>query len=333
MDMKNKEQLLYFFLQGKISLSQYDYKFMANLQTMIQNQNRVTSNQATLFDNLISKYKKQLTKNGLVKEELKALPWKTMIVESTSEYTGAAVSLMNDEIHIRVPFNKAFISEFRNISNNNFEWRKDTKMYVAPFCTTALKVANKTLPNFFKTVRYDNELQAILDELDQYKNLTWNPTLVKVNDQLVISAMNSVLGELIKDMKLSLDPKTLFELSQLHISIDQSLIEDSKLKFAASTVYEAEITELETIISWMKNIGCENVIIGRGLRNVVSTDSLTPIIEKYGMNALGPISYGSLPTGVSMLIQHTSQVDARTMFGGNVSKTVVIRDSRPIEVK
>ena len=57
--MKNKEQLLYFFLQGKISLSQYDYKFMANLQTMIQNQNRVTSNQADLFDKLISKYKNE----------------------------------------------------------------------------------------------------------------------------------------------------------------------------------------------------------------------------------------------------------------------------------
>ena len=54
--MKNKEQLLYFFLQGKISLSQYDYKFMANLQSIIQNNMRVTSNQAELFGKLISKY-------------------------------------------------------------------------------------------------------------------------------------------------------------------------------------------------------------------------------------------------------------------------------------
>ena len=68
--MKNKEQLLYFFLQGKISLSQYDYKFMANLQTMIQRDHRVTTGQANLFDNLISKYKKQLTKCGLDKAEL-----------------------------------------------------------------------------------------------------------------------------------------------------------------------------------------------------------------------------------------------------------------------
>jgi hypothetical protein len=151
--MTNKEQLLYFFLQGKISLSQYDYKFMANLQTIIQNNARVTSNQADLFDKLISKYKKQLVRQGLVKEELKELPWKTMIVESTSEYTGAVVSLRDNELNIRVPFNKSFISEFRNVPNNAFEWDKETKSYSATFGTTALKVAHSVLPKFFSTVR------------------------------------------------------------------------------------------------------------------------------------------------------------------------------------
>ena len=59
-----------FFLNGRVSLSQYDYKFMANLQGLIQNENRVTTNQAKLFDRLVEKYTKQLTKHGFTVSEL-----------------------------------------------------------------------------------------------------------------------------------------------------------------------------------------------------------------------------------------------------------------------
>lgn len=332
--MKNKEQLLYFFLQNKISLSQYDYKFMANLQTMIQNQNRVTSNQATLFDNLISKYKKQLTKHGLVKEELKLLPWKTMVVESTPEYTGATVSLIDDTISIRVPFNKQFISSFRNIKNNTFEWNKDNKTYTAKFNTNAFKIAYTVLPEYFPSVRYNQELQDILDELNKYASAVWYPTLRKINDSLVVVATNEVLGNLLQDINLEPTPKTFFKLSTMGITVDPELYADNtKLEFSANQVSEIEITELETAIRWMKEIGCQHVVIGRGLRTLLNQDSLTNMIEKYGMNSLGPMSYGSLPDGVSMLIQHTSNIDVRQAFQGKISKTVVIKDSRPVEVK
>jgi hypothetical protein len=332
--MTNKEQLLYFFLQGKISLSQYDYKFMANLQTLIQNNSRVTSNQADLFDKLISKYKKQLVRQGLVKEELKELPWKTMIVESTTEYTGAVVLLRDDELNIRVPFNKSFISEFRNVRNNTFEWSKETKTYSAPFGTSALKVAYTTLPKFFSTVRYDDDLQIIIDELKQYEGLIWNPTLTKYNGNLIVTAINPILAELIKDIELNLEPRTIFDLTRMGITIDSELYKDSeKLKFAANLVYEVELSDVENTIGWMRNVGCENVIIGRGLRSTISQEHLASMITKYGMKPVGPLSYGNLPEGISMLMQHTSNVDSRTPFTGQISKTVVLKDSRPIEVK
>jgi hypothetical protein len=332
--MTNKEQLLYFFLQGKISLSQYDYKFMANLQTLIQNNSRVTSNQADLFDKLISKYKKQLVRQGLVKEELKELPWKTMIVESTTEYTGAVVSLRDNELTIRVPFNKSFISEFRNVRNNTFEWSKETKTYSAPFGTSALKVAYTTLPKFFSTVRYDDDLQTIIDELKQYEGLVWNPTLTKYNGKLIVTAINPIISELIQDTELSLEPNMIFNLTRMGITIDSELYKDSeKLKFAANLVYEVELSDVENTIGWMKNIGCDNVVIGRGLRSTISQEHLTSMITKYGMKPLGPLSYGNLPDGVSMLMQHTSNVDSRTPFTGQISKIVVLKDSRPIEVK
>jgi hypothetical protein len=333
MIMKNKEQLLYFFLQGKISLSQYDYKFMANLQTMIQNSSRVTSNQADLFDKLISKYKKQLTKNGLVKEELKELSWKTMIVESTPEYTGASVRINDDEILIKVPFNKSFISQFRLVENNNFAWDSAEKLYRAKFNTLSLKVAYNILPEYFEHVRYCDELQPILTELEQYQNLIWNPTAKKFNDRLLISACNSILGSMIADTDLDINPSSLFKLVRMGINIDPKVYDgNEKLKFASTDFYETDLAVSETVISWMRNIGCSNVVLGRGIRSVPWKQEITDLVEKYGMKVHGPLSYGAnTGPGITMLLQQVSSIDKTVP--DSISKTIVIKDSRPIEVK
>lgn len=330
--MKNKEQLLYFFLQGKISLSQYDYKFMANLQTMIQNNSRVTSNQADLFDKLISKYKKQLTKNNLVKEELKALPWKTMVVESTPEYTGATVKLIDNDITIKVPFNKTFIGQFRNTENNTYSWDSAEKQYRAPFSTLALKVAHNVLPKFFSHIRYCDTLEPIIDQLKQYENLVWNPTVRLANGKLVLGASNEVLSGLINATDLEITPKNLFKLSRMGVAIDPEIYkDDEQLTFAASSVYYVDHSNLETAISWMSDLGCDNVGVGRGLRMISWKDDFTSLVEKHGMKLIQP-SLGASQEGVTMLVQHVSNVDAKHLFVNLVSKTIVIQDSRPIEV-
>ena len=330
-DMKNKEQLLYFFLGGKISLSQYDYKFMANLQTIIQNNARVTSNQAALFDKLISKYSKQLVKNGFAKEALKLLPWKTMVVESTPEYTGAVVRLVGNELTIRVPFNKSFISQFRQVDNNNYTWDGTEKLYRTDFNTLSLKVAHSTLPKYFQYVKYCDTLRNILDQLYEYKNLVWNPTVVKHNDKLLLAACNEVLGSIITKDDLEITPRNLFKLKRMGIDINKPIYEnDNKLKFAASDVYETDIEDIETTISWMRNLGCENVLLGRGIRSASWKEELSNLIEKYGMNAYGPMGYGTNLVGITMLVQHVS-TNEKAMFNP-ISKTIVIKDSRPIEV-
>lgn len=332
--MKNKEQLLYFFLNGKISLSQYDYKFMANLQTMIQNLNRVTSNQAVLFDNLISKYKKQLTKHGLEKDELKALAWKTEVVDSTPEYTGSIITIVDDKIQLRVPFNKNFITAFRQVEDNQFDWDKERKIYIAPFNTTSLRLATTFPKEHFTSMKLCPQSQRLLDEISKYESTYWKPTLTKINGRLMVVAVNSILAEKIADIDLELTPKTLFLLSNLGVEVADDLVKDDpKLEFAANRQYEIEVTDIENTIMWMKNIGCENVVIGRGLRTSTITISIADLVQKYGMNCLGPMTFGSLPDGVSMLIQHTSNIETRNGFTGTISKTVVIKDSRPIEVK
>lgn len=330
-DMKNKEQLLYFFLGGKISLSQYDYKFMANLQTMIQNNARVTSNQATLFDKLISKYSKQLVKNGFVKEDLKLLPWKTMVVESTPEYTGAVVRLMDNQITIRVPFNKSFIGQFRQVENNNYVWDSTEKLYRTEFNTLSLKVAHTILPKYFQHIKYCDTLRGILDQLYGYKNLVWNPTVVKYNGKLLLGASNEVLGSLITDNDLEITPQNLFKLNRMGIDISDDIYNnDSKLTFAALDVYETDIEDIETTIALMSSLGCENVILGRGMRSVKWKDDITHLIEKYGMIVHGPMGYGTKIEGTTMLVQHVSTNEKTTY--NPISKTIVIKDSRPIEV-
>jgi hypothetical protein len=303
---------------------------------MIQRDQRVTTGQAKLFDNLISKYKRQLTKFGLDKDELKGLEWNSTLVESTSDYTGAYVSLLDDVLNIRVPFNKTFISKFREVKDNTFVWDKESKLYKTKFSTTALKISTQVLPKFFPTVKYCDELSPILASLAELESgiTVWNPTLCMVNDRLVVAACNPIIGELIDETKLSLEPSALFKLNQMGIEIDKAIVlNDPKLQFAANKVYEVEIVDVEKVIGWMRNIGCENVVIGRGLRSTINQEHLASMITQYGMKPLGPLSYGKLPDGVSMLMQHTSNVDSRNPFTGSVSKTVVLKDSRPIEVQ
>lgn len=345
--MTSKEQLLYFFLNGKISLSQYDYKFMSNLTMMISKNGRVTSNQAELFDNLVSKYQKQLTKQGYSKEALKALPWKTDVVESSTLYTGATVKIMNDEIVIRVPFNKNFIAAFRNIKDNHFDWVKDEKIYRGPFSTASFKIVANELSKYFSVVNYCDESSAILNDLKKFSDAKiWNPTLVDVNGNLILAATNPTISELLGDRKLSRDPKFLMELTHMGIIIDKTVTNsDPLLEFASSRVSDLEITNLEEGIKWMSLLGCTHLIIGRGLRNQFNINSITATVEKYGIEPIVPATYGNVVVpdktarGTVMMMQHVSNSGVRYPITNVVSsdtaisKIVVIKDSRPIEVR
>jgi len=233
-----------------------------------------------------------------------------------------------------MPFNKPFISAFRQVKNNHYEWDKDSKVYRAPFNTVALKIANTELGKYFPTVRFDDNLNTLFGDISVYDAEVYNPTLHVINGRPIIIAINSVLGELIQNMELKIDGITLHKLTMMGIDIDPSVYQsDPRLEFASKRVYEMEMDQVETAISWMKNLGCQNVIVGRGLRTHISQDALYELIAKYGMQPLGPMSFGKLPDGVNMLIQHTSNIDVRGAFAGQISKTVVLKDSRPIEVK
>ena len=261
MIMNRKEHLLYFLLQGKISLSSYDYKFMTNLQTILHQSNRITSNQAKLFDTLIRKYNKQLftklypdTIDSI--DMLLDLPWNATQIDSTPEYTSAHVALSkdNETITIRVPFKKSFISTFRDqVKHNTFVWDKEQKQYIAPFSTSALKIAYTHLPKHFETVRYSADLSDILNKLKLYEAEIWDPTLVKIREnQYVVAACNSVLHDILPET-LALDVEALYKLSSLGVNIDKDVMSQltPELIFAAQRFIEVDINDMSTVATWL----------------------------------------------------------------------------------
>jgi hypothetical protein len=337
--MDCKEHLLYFFLQGKISLSQYDYKFMVNLQTMIHNSHRVTSNQAELFDKLISKYAKQLSKAALVKEELKVLPWKSMVVQSTPEYTGANVYLFDDVITVRVPFNKNFISAFRTLDDNPFQWIKEEKLYRAPFSTLAFKLLYNFLPKFFTVINYCETLSSILEDLKPYEGLIWEPTLMNINGRILLGAANPVVAELISNIDLTISADNLYKLAGFQLPVHSNFYgNDPKLKFAYEYQTEVDIDNLTQVAAWMRMLKVQRVILDRTLS---ADKKLRSEIENIlvGMTIVPASSYNTTRDSPiqprSFLLQTHSHLNTRlnTYVNHNIDKIVVLKNSRPVEVK
>jgi hypothetical protein len=334
--MDCKENVLYFFLQGKISLSQYDHKFISNLQMMIHKNYRVTSNQAALLDKLISKYAKQLAKAGLNNQELKSLPWKSMIVESTPDYTGATVSLQDDIITLRVPFNKNFIAAFRDLSDNPFEWIKEHKLYRAPFSTFALKTVYKTLPRFFSIVSYCDQLSDIINGLKELEAKVWEPTIVRSGDNLILGAVSGVTSDLISHIDMKFNSDSLYNLSKYQFPVyPETFDAHPELKFAYEYVTEIDIDRISLVARWMRKLQVQRVVLDRSLsldrKLRAEIENMLDGIEVIPVNKYDTREYNKELFPRSFLFQLHSHLNIS--INSNIDKIVVLKNSRPVEVK
>ena len=286
--MDTKEHLLYFFLQGKISLSQYDQKFLSNLQMICHEKNRVTSNQAALFDKLISKYSKQLFKNNVDVEQVKLLSWKADLVPSTP----------------------------------------------AEFSTYALKIAYTLLPDYFPIVMYCDKLLSLLEQLSIYENVkVWEPTLVRVNGNLIVAGVNNILGDMLANMELNHDARTFYELSQMGIKIDPSLIDSPKLKFASEFITEVNLDNFTNVAKWIVELNPSNVLFGRGLVNRLDKELRSLLDHEINCGKRDVVPRISRPSR-QILLQYHSQPDTKRKYSSEaIGKCVIIRNMRPIEVR
>jgi hypothetical protein len=330
--MDSKEHILYFLLNGKINLSQFDQKFFSNLQMLIIKNNRITTNQAALFDKLVDKYARQLNKHSIHKETISNLEWKTNIIASTPEYTNAKVSVVDDNLTIRLPFNKNFISAFKNVDDNPFEWNKTDKMYVAKFGTYALKIATTLLPEFFE-VDYSSEIQNILNELNQYDSVKyWKPTLRMVNNNLMIVAINDILYESIKDIELKLDIPTLYKLSHYGISIDEELIKDRPdLQFAGSYIAVIDLDDLTTVANWLAEINPKVLIPN----NVSYSHEMIDIFAQVNILVESKKKFYvmAFENPVVLIQSYTNKLPSDYLNANKAGKIIMIKNSRPIVIK
>jgi hypothetical protein len=322
--MDSKEQLIYFFLNGKINLSTYDEKFLTNLGIIINTHKRVTTNQAKLFDRLVEKYQRQLNKHSLHYQDLVKLNWKANVVESATQYTNAKVSLVNDNLTITLPFNKNFISAFKNVDDNPFDWNKSDRMYVAKFSTYALKIASVLLPEFF-TVDYSVELLDVLNTLKEYENSIWKPTLCNVNGNLMIVAINEMLYDATINIDLKLDIPTLYELSHYGISVDEKLISNEpSLKFANEYVTEVDLDDILQVANWLSKI-TDNVFVPK---NTLYITEMIRVMDRFN------IKVDTMRKKSKQMIELVHSV--RKHSSNRVEKTgkiIVIKNSRPVEVQ
>jgi len=268
-ELKTNEQLIYFMIHN-LRLSRHDSRFLENLEKLINSTCRVTTNQAELVHKLIEKYQRQLIKHELFIETLLELPWKTMVVKTTEEYTSAHIGIVEDNIVLKTPYNKNFIGAFRSSSPNGFIWDNVNKYYISDLSTHSLKYAINITKKFF-VVRYSDNVNKLLNQLTTYSNATcWSPTLVCCNGNYMIASTNDALDKAIAHIPLNTELKTLAELTRYGIVVDESLLITDEEYFAASYNPQVELESLGDIVPWLSNIGCDYVYVsGSGLTSAV----------------------------------------------------------------
>lgn len=257
--LNTAEQVMHFMLTS-IDLGRFDKNFIESLPLM----KRITTNQVELFYKLIYKYRKQFTKYEMFVEKLIELPWKTPIIESSIQYTEAHVSISDNKIIFKCPYNKNFIESFRNKKLNNFIWEKDKRCYEADYGQQALKLLVTTASKHFKTINFCTVTSLILESMLPYENVKyWHPTLVNINGNLLIAATNESINKELIDTQFSTDLLSLSNLASYGVQIDKSLYDctDNRSIFFANFSPKLEIkTMLDTVV-WVKELGCVNVLL------------------------------------------------------------------------
>jgi hypothetical protein len=334
-ELNNKEQLIY-YMATNLRLSRYDIRFLQNLEKISLVKKRITSNQVELVDKLIEKYERQFVKNQMFIKDLAKLPWKTLVVETTDEYTSAHIGILNDNLILKTPYNKAFITAFRSLSESSFVWDNTNKYYIADLSTFSLKLAINMVTKFFNEVRYSDNVKKLLDQLSYYKDIKyWTPTMVCANGNYMIACTNNALDESIKHITLNTELTTLADLVRYGIQIDESILRTDEERFAGSYNPKIELNNICDIVPWLQNINCDYVSVsGIGLStNLKFKNDLKQALEKAG------IQYNDAGRFASHMNLSKYKFPVIVKFKlisedyTNVSKVIDIVNSQPINLE
>lgn len=336
-ELKSKEDILYFMKSGILRISRSDLRFIANLQTIANTKKYVTTNQSNLLNRIILKYERQLAKHEMFAEKLTQLPWNVEVLESANSYTDAFIVIEHSKIYFRSPYNKHFINDFKNQAGGLLTWNLELKRYEGDYSTTSLKFIVELSAKYFTTVNHCEETKRLLNKITEYDNsLHWDPILVSVNGNLVISACNAHLADALKHIELNTDMKTLAALASYGVKIHQSLIPTDAEVFAATYAPLVEISDTTNLAVWLKELGCDYVYLsgGNSLSRIIKSMT-TELNSKNIMYSV--VTYREKPTDPSQFkfpviirFTRTGNIDVEPK---RIAKLITMVNSEPIDIK
>lgn len=339
--IKTKDHLVYFMQTGVLKLSNYDLKFVQNLQHFIVQGVPITTNQVTLFEKILFKYSRQLLKHKLTNESISNLQWHCKIITSDPKYTESYISIVDGKIFFKAPFNKNFVSTFRNLQYNTFVWNKDLKRYESDFGTHALKTLLEVTNKYFtKSINYCDITTSLINSTIDYKNnKVWQPTLVNINNNYYILAANEYLMDSIKDINLSSDFNTLCNLAEYGIHAHESVTNnDKKLIFAANIFCNFNIDDIDLLIECLLEMKCNSVFyIGQGslpvyIRNKMNSKLINNMIDYKHTHVC---STNSDNTNSNVVVTFTGITNTHfSKFNNlNIKKVISITNTTAIDIK
>lgn len=330
-----KEELLYFMQCGMMRLSMNDLRFVHNMHMISCIRDKaLTTNQVKLFDILTKKYKKQLDKHKISQGMIEHMRWNTKIISSDPEFTNAHITIENNHIYFRAPFNKNFLIALRKDNLvNTFIWNNDLKRYESPFSTHALKLIVSISDGIYKTVTHCEVTKQLLNTVSQYAALYWDPTLITFNNRYIIAASNSSLDEAIKDVELSNDIKCLALLTEHGVKIDSNIINDSeKLKFASDYEPTIDFINFDLVGQWLYELGCNTVYYyGTARKNFMYiTETVDRVLSNLKIKLKVYSNNIEIPKSeYAILLAYNTP----TLFNHQFKKIIKMKNSTPITIK
>jgi hypothetical protein len=219
-----------------------------------------------LFKKVAGKYKRQFSQLKIEVDEVLTRSWDVNIVESIPEYTGASIKIENDKLILRSPFNKNFLTALKKNPIYTLEWVKDRRQYEGEYSHTNLKELMYLTADHYSILNHCEKVTQIVESLSVYENVKyWTPTLV-YKGHYYIAALNEHLYEVIKNIEITDDLKTISALVKYGIAIDQSVTDHlleteipAKVRLAINFQVEIELKDTQLAIEWLEEFGCDAI--------------------------------------------------------------------------
>lgn len=286
----NRDEFLQYIITSKLKFNKYDYRFLNNLSMLTSKNRYVTTNQNTLFEKVVNKYKKQLKYAGINNVDVLNLPWTVPIIASTKEHTEAFVEIENNKLKLRLPFSKKFIDEFHDTDNQAYRYNNDSKLkwissdklYIGEYNAYNLRLIKELVPKYFVLNTCDI-LSSVYNELKSYEAKYQNPTYVKIQNNYYVVACNNSLYLATIDIPFNNSPNTLLSLSTYGIHIDDSVTgNDEFLSFAGSFVETFDTENIDKLIVYLKELNFDNLIFNHRLgRNPIYTIAVEKLSQNF----------------------------------------------------